>query len=120
MIENDLVLNEVKGVDIQTIVLFENNLVLFQSTIEKAVNLHLEFWRELLEETPDIHKLQILGSKITSIVEFTSEMFKTLNDSNQNHVRCLDIYGSFLKDIVNDEAEGQRYLEKYKYLIFSN
>lgn len=40
-------------------------------SIETSVNLHLEFWRELLEDTPDIEKLQIVGSRITYTIEDT-------------------------------------------------
>jgi hypothetical protein len=112
MIENDLRNAESRGVDVNVIVHFQNKFVLFQSAIEKSVNLHLDFWRELLEENPDIQKLQNLGSKITNTVETTAEQYKKLNEMNPNHIRCLEIYGNFLKDIVNDDIEGQRILEK--------
>jgi len=117
MIENDLINNETKGVDVNVIVHFQNKFVLFQNSIEKSVDLHLEFWRELLEENPDIQKLQILGSKITNNVESTSEVFKKLNELNPNHIRCLEMYGNYLKAVVNDDSEGQRILEKL--LIFN-
>jgi hypothetical protein len=39
---------------VNIIVVFQNKFVSFLSYIEKSVNLHLEFWRELLEENPDI------------------------------------------------------------------
>ncbi len=35
---------------------------------------------------------------------------------NPNHIKCLEIYGNFLKDIVNDDVEGQRILEKSEYI----
>ena len=35
---------------------------------------------------------------------------------NRNHIKCLTIYGYFLKDIVNDEIEGLRMLEKAQYV----
>lgn len=35
---------------------------------------------------------------------------------NPNHIKCLEIYGNFLKDIVNDDVEGQRILEKAEYI----
>lgn len=118
MIENDKANNETKGVDVNIIVHFQNRFVGFQTVIEKSVNLHLEFWRELLEENPDIQKLQNLGSKITNTVEETSDIFKKLNEMNPNHVRCLDIYGNYLKEIVNDDVEGQRILEKLNYYSY--
>ena len=49
---------ENQGVDVNMIVEFQNKLAIFQNAIENAVNLHLDFWRELLEENPDIQKLQ--------------------------------------------------------------
>jgi len=57
MIENDLRNSENKGVDVNVIVQFQNKFVIFLSSIEKSVTLHMEFWRELLEENPDIQKL---------------------------------------------------------------
>lgn len=106
MIENDQRNSEQKGVDVNIIVVFQNKFVVFLGSIEKSVNLHLEFWRELLEENPDIQKLQQLGSKITNTVENTNDLFKRLNDMNPNHIKCLEIYGNFLRDIVNDDVEG--------------
>lgn len=92
-------------------------------SLENSVNFaifknkqHLEFWRELLEENPDIQKLQNLGSKITNTVENTNELFKKLTEMNPNHIKCLEIYGNFLKEIVNDDIEGQRILEKADYV----
>ena len=54
LIETDLKTVESKGVDVNQLVNFQNKFVVFQSALEKSVNLHLEFWRELLEENPDI------------------------------------------------------------------
>lgn len=42
----------------------------------------MEFWRELLEENPDIQKLQSLGSKITNTVESTNDFYKKLQEMN--------------------------------------
>ena len=119
MIENDIKNTEQRGVDVNVIVLFQNNFVIFLSFIEKSVNLHLEFWRELLEENPDIQKLQSLGSKITNSVQQTNQRFKILNEMNPNHINCLEIYGYFLKEIFNDDVEGQRILDKADYILKS-
>lgn len=80
------------------------------------MNLHLDFWRELLEESPDIQKLQSLGSKITNAVDTTKDQFKKLMEMNSNHIKCLEIYGNFLKEVVNDDAEGNKTLEKAEYV----
>ena len=112
MIENDIRNSESKGIDFNMIVNFQNKFVDFQTAIHDSVDLHLDFWKELLEDNPDIHKLQALGSRITTTVEETSDQFKKLNEMNQNNIKCLEIYGYYLKDIVNDDSEGQRILEK--------
>lgn len=39
---------------------------------------------------------------------------------NPNHIKCLEIYGNFLKEIVNDEQEGVRVIEKAEYVSKSN
>lgn len=69
MVENDMRTSENKGVDVNIIVVFQNKFVIFLGHIDRSVTLHMEFWRELLEENPDIQKLQSLGSKITNTVE---------------------------------------------------
>ena len=56
-----------------------------------------------MEENPDIQKLQSLGSKITNSLEITAEQFKGLSDMNPNHIKCLEMYGFFLRDIVNED-----------------
>lgn len=35
---------------------------------------------------------------------------------NQNNIKTLEMYGEFLCDIVNDEIEGRRMLEKAEYV----
>jgi len=39
---------------------------------------------------------------------------------NPNNIKCLTIYGNYLKDIVNDNQEGARLLEKADYVERSN
>jgi hypothetical protein len=97
---------------VNILVHFQNKFVEFQSAIEKSVNYHLDFWRELLEDTPDIQKLQSLGSKLTSSLDIVAENFRKISDLNPNHIKMLRIYGNFLCDIVNDEIEGKKLLEK--------
>jgi PAS domain S-box-containing protein len=104
--------NDVNGMDVNQMVLFQNNYVKFTGTVEKAVKLHHEFWKELLEESPDIKKLESLGSSITRIVEDSKKQFDVLNELNPNHQKCLELYGKFLKDVVNDDTNGQRIVDR--------
>lgn len=120
IIEEDSRNSETKGIDVNVIVHFQNTFVAFQAALENAVELHLEFWRELLENNPGIYKLQSLGSMITHSVEEIGERYKKLNDINPNHIKMLQSYGNFLKNIVNDDVEGQRVLEKADYVVKSS
>jgi len=120
IIDDDSKTSETKGIDVNIIVHFQNMFVAFQAALENAVELHLDFWRELLEANPGIYKLQSLGSMITHSVEEIGERYKKLNDINPNHIKMLQSYGQFLKNIVNDDVEGQRVLEKADYVIKSS
>ena len=39
---------------------------------------------------------------------------------NPNHIKCLNSYGHFLKEIVNDDTEGNRIIEKSEYVFKNN
>ena len=112
MMEAEILNNENKNVDVMAVVYFQNKYEEFLSAIGKSVNLHNEFWRELLEEKPDIQKLQNLGSKITNSIETVMSLNKQLVEVNPNNIKCLEIYGNYLKEVVNDDTEGARILEK--------
>lgn len=43
-------------------------------------------------------------------------MFRSLTEMNPNHIKCLEIFGHFLKEIVNDDTEGDRILDKALYV----
>lgn len=116
IVEHDANNSENKGIDVNILVLFQNKFVEFQNHIEKSVNFHLDFWRELLEDNPDIQKLQSLSSKITRSVEEVAGNFDKICEINNNHTRMLKIYGNFLRNIVNDDAEGRKLIERAEYI----
>lgn len=106
MIESDIRNSDSAGINVNMMVKFQNRLITFLKVIEEAVTLHGDFWRELTEENPDIKKLLNLGSVITNIIDECKTQFEKLNELNGNHRRLLEIYGSFLCEVVNDEANG--------------
>ena len=124
MIEEEMIENDKKNkektnnqVDVLSVINFQNKFVLFLTAIENAVNFHLEFWRELMEESPDIQKLHGLGTAITTSLEITSILYVKLYEINPTHIRLLETYSSFLRDIVNDEIETPKILEKLNNLF---
>lgn len=112
MIDSDIRGSEAKGLDLNIIITYQNKFIDFVNNIEKAVNFHLDFWRELLEENPDIEKLQNLGSRLTHQVDISSENFQKLVQINPNNVRTMQIYGNFLREIINDDHQGKVLLDK--------
>ncbi|KAL4450352.1 hypothetical protein ABPG74_009058 [Tetrahymena malaccensis] len=132
--DSDEKTGDTRNVDVNKIVLFQKRFIEFQEIIDRSVQLHLDFWRELLEENPEIQKIESMGSKITSTVEQVNlylqnlsiilifnyfvqvkDQFQKLRDIYSNHIKCLEIYGYFLKDIVNDDIEGEKILDNVKY-----
>lgn len=102
IIEEDIIVTDSrneqnKSVDVNSIVHFENRYVLFSKAVSESVDLHLKFWQELLEDNPDIQKLQAVGSKISYSIEEVEKQFKKLVKINPNNIRSLDIYGHYLK-----------------------
>ena len=119
MIEEEMIEGERKNketttsqVDVVSVINFQNKYVLFLTAIENAVTFHQEYWRELMEESPDIQKLHTLGTSITSSLEITQTLYQKLYEINPTHIRLLETYSSFLRDIVNDEIETPKILEK--------
>ena len=117
MVEKDNLSNDVRGLDVNNMVSFQKHLIEFQTTVEDAVNMYVEFWRELFEENPDIQKLQNLGGKINSILENIKKIYSELHNLNPNNIVLLETYGNFLKDIVNDANEGKKFIERH--IIFN-
>jgi len=115
MMETDIRNSNLRGADVNIIVHFQEKFVVFQNEIGKSVNMQLNFWRELEQATPNVQQLLLLGSKITVQAETVKDSYSQLCAINPNHIRTLKIYGNFLKDIMNDNFEAQRIIEKAEY-----
>lgn len=113
MKENDVRNSDSRGIDVNTIVRFQESFVSLQTEVSKSVRMQLEFWRELEQTSPNVQQLLLLGSKITIQAELVKQAYSSLSEINSNHHRMLSIYGNFLKDIMNDTFEAQRIIEKY-------
>jgi hypothetical protein len=66
MVDDDERHNEKKSVHINKFFEFNNLVVKFEERIAKCVNYHIEFWKELVESSIDISKLEKFGSTIIS------------------------------------------------------
>lgn len=50
------------------VIRFDNHVMLCEEAMLGSAKLHKEFWSELMEETPNLHKLNEIGSKIIEVV----------------------------------------------------
>jgi len=121
MIENDmkdkeLRKREISGLDIPTVIKFQNRFFTLTRAILEGTNLHYEFWVELREEKPMIRKLQKLGSQVTLNLDLCRTYYRSVTDMYQNHLKTLLIYGNFTNYVLNDTEETRKLLDKADYV----
>lgn len=85
IVEEDVSYCELNGMDVRKIVDFEQNFNDFVTIIEQTVNSYIKFWSELELESPDIEKLQSLGSNITHLVPTVKNSFQKLSKTNSTN-----------------------------------
>jgi len=100
------------GMDVVSEMTFHNHLRQIQANIEKSTLLYMEFWSQLTEETPDLAKLNDIGSKINASIQTVEENWTKLLKVNPNNVNAIKLYGKFLLEIINDKEGGDALLEK--------
>lgn len=104
--------NDGQGLDIVSEAAFQNSLRTLQANIEKSALLHMEFWSQLSEDNPDLAKLNDIGSKINSSVQYVEDNWAKLMKINANNAKAMRLYGKFLIEIINDKEAGDDLLEK--------
>ena len=83
------------GLDLISETAFQNQFKVVQANIEKAALLHMEFWSQLSEESPDLGKMNDIGSKINSSVQFVEDSWIKLNKIYPNNTKAMQAYGRF-------------------------
>ncbi len=105
-----------QNLDVTVVIIFENIYGNLMKAIEKSANEHIEFWSQLDSLLPDLNVLHKLGLNITTYGKQAEDIWAKLIKINANHHKALRNYGSYLKDIRNDEETGFECLEKAKAL----
>ena len=80
--------------------------------LDKAVEMHIEFWNELMEKIPDINKLLDYGRQIYTLIEDIGAMNKDLNELDSHDLKCLKLYADFVKQVTNDDIHADPLFEK--------
>ena len=93
---------------------FENLLSECQKSIEKVCNFQIEFWTQLTNVMPDLNILNDLRKKIFNATKEADKLWNQLCKINPNYSKALNLYGSYLNDIKNNQQVGHELLEKAK------
>ncbi|KAL4441102.1 hypothetical protein ABPG74_002052 [Tetrahymena malaccensis] len=100
-----------KELDFDKIVSYTDKIQYFQEEIDKSCVMHLNYWRELMEQIPEIQKIEKIGEKITEISLSIKQKFDELIDIYPQNLRTLTLYANYLKLILNDTDESEKILE---------
>ncbi|CAD8205602.1 unnamed protein product [Paramecium octaurelia] len=97
-----------QDIDVNSIVFFQNQLVVLTNMIQKSAESHLEFWRELQEDHPNILKLQNIGLKVLHQIDLCDEGYQELVEINNNNLNLLEFYNAYLQMVVHDKEQHEQ------------
>jgi len=99
------------SMDPRKVIVYEEKFQTFESTILSTVKKHMEFWRELGNEKPD---LQVLHDKGIAIIETSGKItleWEELKSINKYYPVCDVLYGRYLKQVLGQTEEGEKYIK---------
>lgn len=103
------------GLDVATELTNENHLREIRDGIEKSSTLHIEFWSQLSEDTPDLRAILDMGTKTQMLDNALTENWKKLINQNIDlPPNLLMIYSQYLLDILHDKQAAEDVLELLK------
>ncbi|CAD8069136.1 unnamed protein product [Paramecium sonneborni] len=109
----DVFQNESFGkVDIETQITFQNDYRQLQQYVEETTLIQMDFWSVLQEDFPDFSKLYKNGQKINHLLLQIEQLWFKLEKVSQNLSKAQRLYGSFLKEVIQDEEYGDEILKK--------
>ncbi|CDW77649.1 UNKNOWN [Stylonychia lemnae] len=83
-----------------------------KESILKSSNLHFEFWNQLLNERPDIDRLNLIGQRISRSIRQIDELWDTLQKINAYQLKTSQLYAQFLMNILNDKTKGEALIKR--------
>ena len=102
------------GMDVASMLAYENYLQQLKEVIDQSAYLHMEFWMELLEAEPDLRKMDTTGVKINSTILIVQEKWEKVQKINPNVPKALKLYSDYLIDILNNNEEASDIISKLK------
>ncbi|CAD8126292.1 unnamed protein product [Paramecium sonneborni] len=108
------------NLDIASELAFQNNMKQFQNNIERATLMHMDFWSQLQEESPDLGKMNEIGSKINLAILQVEDLWNKMSKLTQNLPKAMRLYAKFIIEVLQDKDFGEELLSKSKNLQQQN
>jgi hypothetical protein len=112
IIEDDIKSTTKQSINVLEVSIFNKKLQTFKETMYRLVLYYIDFWRELLEENPNVAKLHQLGAKVTSLLEMVTNKYNELEKSSPSNPKVRGPYGHFLREVIHNKTDGLRILER--------
>ncbi|CAD8125809.1 unnamed protein product [Paramecium sonneborni] len=108
------------NLDIASELAFQNNMRQFQNKIERATLMHMDFWSQLQEDSPDLGKMNEIGYKINLAILQVEDLWNKMQKLTQNLPKAMRLYAKFIIEVLQDKDFGEELLEKSKKLQQQN
>jgi PAS domain S-box-containing protein len=107
--------NPAGGIDAVNELTTENSLREIRLSIEKSSSLHIEFWSQLSEDTPDLGKLYEVGTLMMYVDSLLEDTWKRILKMNIDvPPNLMMVYSRYLVDILYDKERADEVLERLK------
>ena len=74
---------------------------------EESCHLQLDFWTELSAEKPIVNKVETLARRVNLSIARAKELFAKLVQLFPKSHLALNLYGTYLSDVLNDTEKGR-------------
>ncbi|CAD8157650.1 unnamed protein product [Paramecium octaurelia] len=108
------------NLDVATELAFQNYMRSFQNKIERATLMHMDFWSQLQEDSPDLGKMNNIGAKINLAIIQVEELWNKMQMMTSNLPKAMRLYGKFIIEVLQDKDYGEELLEKARRLQQQN
>ena len=103
---------------------YKNNLIEFKKLLTKSSYLYYDFWSSLysshLQGTEDFKKLNDIGAELNQLIENIDKIFEKLLEIKNNDLITIQLYESYVKNILNDKEKYEKYYNISMNLITDN
>ncbi|EGR30970.1 hypothetical protein IMG5_119850 [Ichthyophthirius multifiliis] len=84
------------------------------NNIEQSTALHMDFWSQLSEDTPDLCRVYEIGTKLNYYNQLVKDSWKKQNRINSDiSPNLLRTYARYLLDVLNDKEQAFEVIQKY-------